>query len=247
MHKIIYLCESIIKIELNKNYMKRIFNITLIIMLLSTAFSLNAQTKKAVQKKKSPVSLDSLVFQKLTNRFEVGYNNPAQYGANFSTSYFNGFKAGLTTEYPIINNLSLLSGVLYNFVYSDKLQVYGNSTYVFKTVSGHFINIPVQIVYGIPASKDLKFSAFAGPTLNIGVSQIKSTLSTVAGTTTKFNEQEYTSNLNRLDLQIGLGMSVQWKKYQLKGGYDYGLVNINRLSTGSLYQKGWFVSLSVTL
>lgn len=227
--------------------MKRIFNISLIILLLSTVFSLNAQTKKAEQKKKTQISLDSLIFQKLTNRFEVGYNNPAQYGANFSTSYFNGFKAGLTTEYPFQNNLSLLTGVLYNFVYSDKIQGFPNSTYVFESVSGHFINIPVQVIYGIPASKELKFSAFAGPTLNIGVSQIKSTLSTYAGITTKLNEQEYTSNLNLLDLQIGLGMSVQWKKYQLKGGYDYGLLNINRLSTGSLYQKGWYVSLSVTL
>jgi len=234
-------------IELNKNNMKRIFNISLIILLLSTVFSLNAQTKKAEQKKKTQISLDSLIFQKLTNRFEVGYNNPAQYGANFSTSYFNGFKAGLTTEYPIQNNLSLLTGVLYNFVYSDKLQVYGNSTYVFKSVSGHFINIPVQIAYSLPVSNDLKFIGYAGPTVNFGISQVMSTLSTVASLTTKYSEQQYVSNLNQLDLQIGLGLGVQWKKYQVKAGYDYGLLNINRLTTGNLNQKGWYVSLSVTL
>ena len=58
----------------------------------------------------------------------------------------------------------------------------------------------------------------------------------------------YKSNLNQLDLQLGLGLGVQWKKYQLKGGYDWGLINISKsASIGNLYQKGWYVSLSVTL
>ena len=227
--------------------MKRILSISLIILVLSTVFSLNAQSKKNVQKKKTQISLDSLILKKLTNRFEVGYNNPAQYGANFSTTYFNGFKVGLTTEYPIQQNLSLLSGILYNFVYSDKLQVYGSSTYVFYSTNGHFINIPVQIAYTLPVSNDLKFSGFAGPTLNFGIYQKKSTFSTVAGVSTVFNNQDYVSNLNQLDLQLGLGLGVQWKQYQLKGGYDFGLLNINRLSTGNLYQKGWYISLSVKL
>ncbi len=227
--------------------MKRTLSISLIILLLTTVFSLNAQTKKAVQQKKNTISLDSMLFKKLTNRVEVGYNNPAQYGSNFSTSYFNGFKMGLTTEYPLQNNLSLLSGILYNFVYSDKLQVYGSSTYVFYSTNGHFINIPIQIAYSIPVTKELKFMGFAGPTVNVGLSQIKTTLSTVTSVTTNYKEQSYISNLSQLDLQLGLGLGVQWKQYQLKGGYDYGLLNINRLTTGNLYQKGWYVSLSVTL
>ncbi|MEI6754563.1 MAG: outer membrane beta-barrel protein [Paludibacter sp.] len=227
--------------------MKRILSISLIILILSTAFSLNAQSKKVIQKKKAQISLDSLVFKRLTNRFEVGYNNPSQYGTNFSTTYFNGIKVGLTTECPIINNLSLLSGVLYNFVYSDKLQVYPGSTYTFYSTSGHFINIPLHIVYNYPVSNELKFSGFAGPTLNIGISQKKSTFSTVAGISTLFNSLSYTSDLNRLDLQLGFGLGVQWKRYQVKGGYDFGLLNINRLTTGNMYQKGWYVSLSVTL
>ena len=88
---------------------------------------------------------------------------------------------------------------------------------------------------------------FAGPTVNVGLSQIKTTLSTVTSVTTNYKEQSYISNLSQLDLQLGLGLGVQWKQYQLKGGYDYGLLNINRLTTGNLYQKGWYVSLSVTL
>ena len=227
--------------------MKRLLSISLIVLILSTVFSLNAQSKKVTQKKKIQISLDSLVFKKLTNRFEVGYNNPSQYGTNFSTTYFNGIKVGLTTECPIMNNLSLLSGVLYNFVYSDKLQVYASSTYTFYSTSGHFIDIPLQIAYTYPVSNTLKFSGFVGPVLNIGISQKKSTFSTVPGISTVFNDLSYTSDLNLLDLQLGLGLGVQWKHYQLKGGYDFGLLNINRLTTGNMYQRGWYISLSVTL
>ena len=69
--------------------MKRIFGFSLIILLLSISCGLTAQNKKTVKNKKPTVSLDSLIFKKLTNRLEIGYNNPSQYGSNFSTTYFN--------------------------------------------------------------------------------------------------------------------------------------------------------------
>jgi hypothetical protein len=226
--------------------MKRIFSISVIILVLSGICSLNAQTKKVVHKKKPVISLDSLHLKNITYRLEIGYNNPAQYGKNFSTTYFNGIKVGLTAEYPLKNNLSLLTGALYNLVYSDKLQKYPNITSVDYLTYGHFINVPVQIAYYYPFSNNLKVFGYAGPTLNIGLSQIQGTISTVSSIPTAYTNL-YNSNLNRLDLQVGIGAGIQWKKYQLKGGYDYGLLNINRLTTGNLYQKGWYVSLSITL
>lgn len=232
--------------------MKRTLSISLIILLLSTGFALNAQSKKIVQKKKHTISLDSLIFKNLTNRLEVGYNNPSRYGSSASTTYFNGIKIGLTTELDLKNNMSLLTGVLFNLVYSDKLQKESNSEYVNYLSYGHFINIPVHFLYNLPVSKDLKFFTFAGPTLNIGLQQKLSTFSTYHPINSAYDIPSaytdlYKSNLNRLDLQIGLGGGVQWKKYQLKVGYDWGLLNINRLTTGNLYQKDWYVSLSINL
>jgi hypothetical protein len=197
-----------------------------------------------VHKKKPGISLDSLNFKNITYRLEVGYNNPAQYGNNFSTTYFNGVKVGLTAQYPLKNNLSLLTGALYNLVYSDKLQK--NPTSVNYLTYGHFINVPVQIAYTYPFSNQLKIFGYGGPTLNIGLSQIQGTISSVTSISSAYTNL-YNSNLNRLDLQVGIGAGIQWKKYQLKGGYDYGVLNMNRLTTGKLYQKGWYVSLSITL
>ena len=224
--------------------MKRTLSIPLILLILSTGFSLSAQNKRGIQKKKASISLDSLVFQKLTNRLEVGYNNPAQYGSGRSTTYFNGVKIGLTSELALKSNFSLLAGVLYNLVYSDKAQI--DPTSVNYLTYGHFINVPVLLIYNLPISNDLKFSVYGGPDLNVGLGQIQQVYSTVSTIPNSYTNL-YKSTLNQLDLQIGCGAGVQWKKFQLKGGYDFGLLNINRLSTGNIYQKGWYVSLSVTL
>jgi hypothetical protein len=230
--------------------MKRVLGFSLIIILLSASCGLNAQNKKAIQKKKTQVSLDSLIFKKLTNRLEVGYNNPSQYSSTVSTTYFNGIKVGLTTELPLKNNFSLLAGVLYNLVYADKLEKYPVSTYANYVTYGHFLNVPIHLIYNLPVSKNLNFFGFAGPTLNYGLIQVQSTISTYSNTTYGIPmayTNLYKSNLNQLDLQIGLGGGVEFKRYQLKAGYDWGLLNINKLSTGNLNQKGWYVSFAVKL
>lgn len=226
--------------------MKRILSISLIILSLSISYALNAQTKKVAKKTKAPISLDSLVFKKLTNRLEIGYNNPARYGTGVSRTYFNGIKVGLTTELPLQNDFSLLTGILYNLVYSDKLQKYPNSTQVNSLSYGHFLSVPVMATYNFPVTKDLKFIGFAGPTLNVGLFQARNSISTVSSITTAYTDLYKSSVLNRLDLQVGVGAGVQFRKYQLKAGYDYGLLNVNKLS-GNLYQKGWYVSLSINL
>lgn len=229
--------------------MKRVFGFSLIIILLSVGCGLSAQSKKATQQKKTHISLDSLIL-KLTNRLEVGYNNPAQYGSNFSTTYFNGAKIGLTTELPLQNNFSLLAGVLYNMVYADKLAKFPLSTYASYVTYGHFLNVPIHLIYNLPASKNLNFFGFAGPTLNYGLMQVQSTVSTYNNPTYGISSAYtdlYKSNLSQLDLQIGLGGGVEFKRYQLKAGYDWGLLNINKLSTGSLNQRGWYVSFAVKL
>jgi len=51
--------------------------------------------------------------------------------------------------------------------------------------------------------------------------------------------------LSRLNFQLGIGAGVQWKKYQLKAGYDFGINNLNRLSTGNMHQDGLSVTLGI--
>ncbi len=50
--------------------------------------------------------------------------------------------------------------------------------------------------------------------------------------------------ISRINFQMGAGGGVQWKNYQLKGGYDFGINSINKVDTSKLLrQSGWYVSL----
>jgi hypothetical protein len=212
--------------------MKSALKIRLLIALLAVVCTLNAQIY----------------------RLEIGYANSDRSGTNFSSTKFDGIKLGGTVEYNLKNNFSLLSGILYNFLYSNKLQGYPNSTTVTYTTTGHFLDIPLRLVYTYPISKSLKIFGFAGPNLNIGLYQNMKVNSTqtylpsnpyyiLPGTFDLYNNSG-SLQMNRLNLQIGLGAGVQWKKYQLKAGYDFGINNLNKLNSGNLNQKGWYISVA---
>jgi hypothetical protein len=204
--------------------MKKAPKISLLVVLLSIATLMNAQTY----------------------RLEVGYNNPDRTGVGYSNTYFNGIRLGGTAEFDLKNNLSLLTGVLYNVVYSNKKQGYPNSTSVTYETFGHFVDIPLRINYTYPLTKDLKIFGFAGPNLNIGLAQSMKTISDVSSIPSEPFTDLYTAAvLNRLNFQLGAGGGVQWKTYQFKAGYDFGINNLNKVSgAGSLYQKGWYVSFA---
>ena len=209
--------------------MKSAFRISFVIILLSAVCSLNAQTY----------------------HLEIGYNNPHRFGSNVSSTNFNGIKIGGTVEFKFKNNFSLLTGALYNMVYSNKLQKYPNADSVTYMSFGHSIDIPVRLQYSYPFSKDFKVFGYAGPNLNVGLSQFQGTISTLSATETAYtgivsNTKDLykTSTLNRLNLQVGIGGGVQWKKYQLKAGYDFGVNTLNVSGSNKLYQSGWYVSLA---
>ncbi|MDP4238637.1 MAG: outer membrane beta-barrel protein [Bacteroidota bacterium] len=197
-------------------------------------------------------------------RLEVGYNNPVRTGTgasanlsninplpidvlntqvgSLSSTYFNGIHLGATVEYDLKNQFSLLTGALYNLVYSDKIQIYPKSTSITYVTWGHSLDIPIRLTYTQPLSRTLKVFGFAGPNINIGLYQSTKTTSDVSYIPSKFSDLYKDAVLNRLNFQLGAGGGVQWKKYQLKAGYDFGINNLNRLGTGNMYQKGWYVT-----
>ncbi|MDD3322264.1 MAG: outer membrane beta-barrel protein [Paludibacter sp.] len=209
--------------------MKKTFRFRLLVALLGLTCILNAQTY----------------------RLEVGYNNPVSLGPNVSATYFNGIRLGGTVEFDLKDNFSLLTGVLYNIVYSNKIQKYPNlDTVTYKTL-GHYLEIPLRLTYTLPITKNLKVFGFAGPNIRYGLSLNQEIISTMTDDLNTFNNIDpgktdlyKNSIINRLNLQIGAGGGVQWKKYQLKGGYDFGITNLNKIDTGNLFQKGWYATFS---
>lgn len=184
-------------------------------------------------------------------RFEVGYNNPVRKGETVSSTYFNGIRLGGTAEYDLKNNLSLLTGVLYNFIYSDKLQMYPAQASVVYKSQGHQIEIPIRATYSLPITKNFKMFGFAGPNIGFGLAHSQDVTSTLTNAlNTTYGVQPGKSDLyknsiiNRLNLQIGVGGGIQWKRYQLKSGYDFGVNNMDRTGSGIQHQNSWYVSLA---
>lgn len=189
-----------------------------------------------------------------TFRIEAGYNNPQLLGNNVSSTFYNGIKLGGTAEFQLKNNFSLLTGALYNFVYSDKVQGYPSSATVNYSTTGHIIDIPVRLLYTYPITKNLKIFGFVGPKLNIGLAQTMKITSTqtydssspyyvLPGTFNLYGDSG-SLQLNRMNVQLGLGGGIQWKNYQIKSGYDFGINNLNKLNSGNLYQNGWHISFA---
>jgi len=191
-----------------------------------------------------------------TYRLEVGFVSPKQSGAELSTNYFNGGRLGVTAEFGLKHNFSLLTGALYSLVYSNKVQYYSSTDSVTYKTFGHSIDIPLRLTYTLPLSKNLKVFGFAGPNINVGIAQPRKTTAVLSSSLrevidefgnvpTNGTEDLYKSAMiSRINFQMGAGGGVQWKNYQLKGGYDFGINSINKVDTSKLYrQGGWYVSL----
>ncbi len=175
--------------------------------------------------------------------FEAGFTNPVRYGNGVSRTFLNGNQLGFSAIIPLKNNFSLLTGALYTVAYNDKLQGYPSSTEVHYYTFGHFADVPLRAMYTLPLSKSVKLFAYAGPNLNIGLSQLEvktSTYDQISAATTNL----YTDSLYRVNLQLGAGGGIQWNKVTLKGGYDFGILNLNQTTTDKLFQKGWYATLS---
>lgn len=233
--------------------MKTVLKVSLLVLFFASSFSVSAQKSVIVAPTTSSKSPVDTTISKKSPKYAVegGYINPNRYGSSVSSTYFNGVRIGATANYKLKNNFSLLTGILYSVVYSDKNQGYPNSTFVTYKTLGHFLDIPLRVTYNLPINKNLKAFAFGGPNINIGLFQKQDITSTQTYSSTdplyvkpKTIDFYKESVLNRLNLQIGLGGGVQWKKYQLKSGYDFGITNLNKVDTGNLYQKGWYVTFS---
>lgn len=191
-----------------------------------------------------------------TYRIEAGYLNQVRSGSGLSATYFDGAQVGVSADFALKNNFSYSVGGYYSFLYSFKEQLFPHDTYVRYTTYSHAIDIPVRLNYTLTIKK-VKLFAYAGPNFNIGLYQPQKTVSTLTTELTQLvqefqhvtipqdttHSELYNDNvLRRLNLQLGAGGGIQWRKFRLKSGYDVGLLDLYKSKTESLHQSGWFVS-----
>ena len=101
---------------------------------------------------------------------------------------------------------------------------------------------------------------YAGPQLQLGLTNydIIENKTSAALTTwleennilTTSHDRYLTKELYRTNIQFGLGGGIEWDRYRLQSGYDFGLNNLMRtpiVAKQRMNQWGWMVTFSYKL
>ncbi len=141
----------------------------------------------------------------------------------------NGFKAGVFYEHDFYKGLGLNYGLNYSFLADQtpwsKPDAYGYCN-TYKTQS-QYIDLPLQLQYKLSIAHELYLVFNVGPTFSYGLANTTTTLtkSTLSGSRESFSDN-YDNYFQRFDVLLGANLGIQYKNYQLRGGYDWGMMNI---------------------
>lgn len=195
-------------------------------------------------------------------RLEVGYTQPwlQSKNKNYPDGYLHGGRIGLNVTFCLPLNFGVQTGLLYSLTGNKNTQHYAQAdTAAFEqtitnTILEHNFVIPMRVTYTIPLWKKLNLLFYGGPQLQIGLAmtdKVKANLSdkTAAqcqalGIHTESYDR-YASELWRANIQMGLGAGLEWDKFRLQGGYDFGLNNMVRTKAcpnQQMWEWGWYVS-----
>lgn len=206
-------------------------------------------------------------------RLEAGYVQHSQRTRKLSYPqlYLDGFRFGATFTFLLPMHFSLQTGLLYTFTYGKNEQYWrsmsieATQTEIIKnTVFEHNLTVPVRVYYTIPLWKQLNLFFFTGLQINVGISEdvhMETALSHKEEEDDPMRTKEWLESMgipvegyNRMDrdrtrvnAQWGLGGGIEWDRYRLQAGYDFGLNNLAKKNGASyryMAEWGWFVSFS---
>lgn len=198
-------------------------------------------------------------------RLEVGFvqNWQRVRKVEFPDMYLNGVRLGATFTFNLPLHFGLQTGVLYTLVYGSNEQHWRSmdapsvqTEYIRHRVLEHSFAVPVRVYYTIPLWKQLNLLFYTGPQLYIGAAEndyMETHLS--EGTKDWLDDQgipteaydRMANDLIRANIQWGLGAGLEWDRYRLQGGYDFGLNNLvkhKQTKDQHMAEWGWFVSFS---
>ena len=200
-------------------------------------------------------------------RLQLGYVQPYHRTQDTAALYMHGIRLGATVDFLLPQRFSLQTGALLSFSYGVNNQHWGINTQEDAQVNilQHNLlqlqlTIPVRAYYNIKVWKDLNAFFYAGPQLNIGLTHYDVLKPHVAASTLQWMEQQgitttshdryVTKELYRTNIQFGLGGGVEWQRYRIQGGYDFGLNNLLRTSAlvaQKMNEWSWYVAFSYQL
>ena len=196
-------------------------------------------------------------------RIEAGYAQDLQYvrDLSFPSPHLYGARIGASFTFVLPLNFGLQTGLHYAIL-GSKYDQHWRSMTVANTQTeiithhllAHNLIIPLRAYYTVPVWKDLNLFFFTGPQLQIGLAQ-RDNLETYLSEETKtwleakgIHTSPYdrmTDELVRANIQWGVGGGLEWDRYRLQAGYDFGLNNlVKHKQTANQYMSQWGMLIS---
>jgi len=166
----------------------------------------------------------------------------------------NGLLVGVSGDMAIQGNLGMSWGLNYTYSFGSKTLVELLGMSVKIKSNDHYLDVPVRLTYAFPLSDDMKLFAFAGPKFVCALAGSTKEISGIELEEGEENESEKhygkedEAPFKRFDIKVGGGLGFQYGKYNLKAGYDLGLLNAANTSQDGFKFKSnqFYVTLGLT-
>ena len=149
----------------------------------------------------------------------------------------NGFKVGLVYDASYIAGLGSTMGINYTFgAYNGGWKTnnaYGMPFPRSRTmITYHQLEVFVDWQYKFEIAKETYLMLYTGPTIQCGIGlemrvdkQMDETVPYETIRYNGYNNDVHDQQFKRLNITWGVGAGFQYRRYFLRGGYDFGLLN----------------------
>lgn len=186
-----------------------------------------------------------------------------------NATVYNGLKVGVVYDATIIKGFGFNMGLNYTFGgnHTDWASKHTASVYPKVRSRGqyHQMELVVDWQYKFEIAQNTWLMLYTGPTLQCGLALADKWY---IQTTPNNESYDYTENyydaqsvgnyaLSRLNVTWGIGAGLQYERYFLRGGYDFGLINPYKAKTFNIsenyqpYTRGrfdqWQIKLGIYL
>ena len=166
-----------------------------------------------------------------------GLNMSNFYGDELSDKNMKvGFHIGVGADLEFTPNMALQTGLFYS-TKGAKFKSKEEGDWINAEVAANYLQIPIHLAYKIDVTPGTKVVLHAGPYLAYGIGG-KATVGPV-----KVNTFDKDLGFKPFDAGLGLGVGVEFGMILVDLGWDMGLTNISRASSGNVKNQNAYLSL----
>lgn len=179
-------------------------------------------------------------------RIGAGYLNSAERTISGNTTNkadLNGFYAGFHYNLNIVAGFGVAVGLYADMLFSER-----EDSYWIVTGKNKFseldLNLPIQLNYNFPLTRDFSILVYAGPTLQYGIFRKAKYTISAAGSSETVTSDYYKDGDNKpFNVYMGGGAGFQAGNIQVLLGYDHSLINM--IDSDKLKQNRGMIKIGV--